>query len=81
MWKKVPDPNNPGQLVEAVPLEITDGNTDATINVTLSNGTSVSLQFHLNEISIIQGRNDPNGNPVYDVVTSGKMNIQHRKNQ
>lgn len=73
MWKKVPDPQNPGQYVDAVPVEIVDGQTEALLYAQLADGTRISLTVHIIDISRIEGRVDAQGQPFYNVNVNGQV--------
>ena len=67
-----PDPQNPGQLVEAKPLRIVAGNLDAKLEMHLEDGAKVWITLSVTEISRIDTRKDANGRPIYNIDTQGK---------
>ena len=77
MLKRVPDPQRPGSLVEAVPLQVIGGEVDATLNVSLEDGAHISIGLSIVEISRIDARRDANGQPIYNIDTQGTIKITH----
>ena len=75
MWKKVPDPADPGSLIDARPIEVIGGNLSASITADLADGTKIILNIQFAEISLIEGRKDSEGKPVYNVDTSGQIRV------
>ncbi|MDE0412115.1 MAG: hypothetical protein OXI37_07885 [Gammaproteobacteria bacterium] len=75
MWKKVPDPDNPHVLVNATPVEIVGGDTFASVTAELADGATVTVNVQITEISLIDGRQDKNGNPVYNVGASSQIRV------
>lgn len=76
MWKKVPDPTNPGAFVDARPIEVTGGNLNSSITAELADGTKLTLTIQVTEISIIEGRKDSAGKPIYNLDTSAQLKVE-----
>ena len=77
MLKRVPDPQNPGQLVEATPVRVISGELDAKLEVQLEDGAKIRFTLSIVEISRIDSRKDATGKPLYNFDTQGTINIEH----
>jgi hypothetical protein len=75
VWKKVPDPQNPGHFVDATPIEVIDGQTSASINARLADGTTIFLTVQIVEIARIEGRLDASGQQMYNVDANGQIRV------
>ena len=75
MWKKVPDPTNPTVLVNARPIEVVSGDTKASITAILADGTKIIFTVEVAEISLIEGRNDVAGKPIYNIDVRGQVAV------
>ena len=77
MFKRVPDPQRPGELVEAIPLRVTSGDVDATLDVNLEDGARIRVTLSIIGISRIDARKDANGRSIYNIDTQGRINIDY----
>ena len=75
MWKKVPDPQNPGQFVDAVPIEVLGDQTKTSLDIHLADGTEIIVGVEIVEVSRIEGQFDAAGNPTYNVDIAGRIQI------
>lgn len=75
--KRVRDPQNPGQLVNAVPVPVVDGGMDATVALQLEDGAKIVVTLRVLEISRIDDRKDAQGRPIYNIDTQGDIRIDY----
>lgn len=72
--RMLPDPQNPGQMAEAVVVKVTDAQ-EPFGHITLEDGTYISLRTVVLEVARFIDRWDDAGNPVYNITSQGSMSI------
>ena len=75
IYKRVPDPQNPGSLIPATPVGIVSGESDASIELHLDDGAKILVTISVIEVSKIDDRRSADGHPIYNIDTQAKIKL------